>query len=381
MKQSTSHRNVVLLILLAVAAAPLAAGVTEVSGVTGEGASYLFLVPDGQDGDHWNGRVVYYAHGYQIPKIFPGPSFVPQPFLEDLVELGFAVAQSSYSQTGWAVEQAIREMHQLRGLFHAAFGVPDRSYLMGRSMGGLIVVGLAEKHPAQYDGALPICGAVGGAHLVIDQIWGARAAFDFFYPGALPGHAFDVPDALGFNEAFGAVQTAVFGDPTGALQLAGESSLDIDAIDFVELFLNLAIRIGVQAEGTSDLVARGHGHVPYDNVDVIYDVPSLDAGIQRFASTPDAERYYDHHFEPSGRIGMPVLSVHNTRDPLVPIAHEERFAQVVDSVGNGELLVRQTVDRFGHCEFRSQEVVDAFLGLVDWVENGVEPTPGDITVP
>lgn len=272
-------------------------------------------------------------------------------------------------------------MHQLSGLFRARFGVPTRSYLLGRSMGGAIVLGLAERYAEQYDGVLPICAIVGGTHLTIDQIWAVRAAFDFYYPGALPGNSSDVPDALWFGEAFGTVQAAVFASPAGALLMAGEPVLEINAVDFDELVVNLAIRIGVQAEGTSDFVARGHGHSFFDNLDVVYDNPALNAGIDRFVSTPDAERYYDHYLEPSGSLRLPVLTVHNIRDPLVGIEHELRFAQVVDAAGSSALLVQQTVDRFGHCVFKDQEVVGALVDLVNWVENGVVPVPGDITVP
>jgi pimeloyl-ACP methyl ester carboxylesterase len=369
------------LVVVELAPARLDAGITEVTGVTGRGAKYSFHVPNGLDGDVWNGKVVYYAHGYLLPKFFAEPVIQPETFLNGLLALGFAVAQSSYSRTGSAIKEAIVEMHQLRGLFRARFGEPTRSFLLGRSMGGPIVLGMAERYPGQYDGVLPICGAVGGTHLLIDQLWGVRAAFDFYYPGALPGHTFDVPDALGFGEAFAAVQGAVFGSPAGALLMAGEQALDINAANFNELVVNLAIRIGVQADGTSDLVTRSHGHIPFDNLDVVYDNPALNAGIDRFVSTPDAERYYEHYLEPSGHLSIPIVTLHNIRDPLVGIEHEVRFAQVVAAAGSSALLVQQTVGRFGHCSFKDQEVIGALLDLVDWVENGVVPAPGDVTMP
>lgn len=361
--------------------ASVGAGITEVNGVTGRGAAYRFQVPDGMDGDVWNGRVVYYAHGGQPPKLFAAPFIQPEPFLDGLLALGFAVAQSSYSGTGWAVKEAIVEMHQLQGLFRARFGAPTRAYLLGRSLGGLIVLSMADRYPGQYDGVLPICAVVGGAHMTHDEFLFMRTAFDVYYPGALPGTALDVPDEFGFADAFGAVFSAVFGDPAGALAMASEPLLNVNAADFSELTLNLALRMALQAELTGELVARSHGHNFFDNLDVVFDDPTLDARIERFVSHPDAERYLDRYFEPSGYLRIPVITLHNVRDPITSIEHEYRFADVVDAAGSSALLVQRTVDRFGHCAFNDQEVVNAMVDLVNWVEAGVVAIGGDVTVP
>lgn len=363
------------LLLVAPAAA---SGVTEVSGVTAAGAQYLFQVPDG---DAWNGRVVFYSHGYQLPSSFPEPFVFPQPFLDGLVDLGFAVAQSSYSSTGWATKQGIAQTHQLRGLFTSEFGQPLESYLLGRSMGGQIVLALAEKYPKQYAAAMPICGVVGGTHLTIDQIGGMRAAFDVYYPGVLPGNTLSVPSGLTFDDAAAAVQAAVLADPAPALQIGALAELDINAADFFELFLNILIRVGVQVDGTNDLLSRSQGHNPFDNLATTYSDPVFDASVERFTSTPDAERYYDRYYEPEGTFEVPVLSLHTTRDPLVPVEHEDRLAASAAAAGNSDLLVQRTVDRFGHCTFTDEEVIQSFLDLVEWAEGGAKPTGGDATIP
>jgi hypothetical protein len=107
----------------------------------------------------------------------------------------------------------------------------------------------------------------------------------------------------------------------------------------------------------------------------------VNAGIDRFASSPDAERYYERNVEPSGDLDIPVVTLHNVRDPLAPVEHVERLAAVMSAAGRSDLLVQQTVNRFGHCTFQDEEVVNAMVDLVNWAENGVVPTPGDVTVP
>lgn len=372
-------RLLALATTLPIVPGPVHAGITEVSGVIGKGAAYRFQVPDGMDGDVWNGRVVYYAHGTQSPT--SDPFIQPEPFLTDLLALGFAVAQSSYSGSGWAVKEAMVEMHQLRGLFRARFGTPTHAYLLGRSMGGTIVVGMAERYTGQYDGVLAICGNVGGADRVMDQVAHVWLAFDYYYPGVLPDFS-DVPDSFGFGEAFGAVWAAVMADPAGALRMAGEPTLYINAASFHELLLNIALRIAIYADGMRDLIIeRLHGHEPFDNLGVVYDDPALDAGIERIASHPSAERYIEHYQVPSGHLTVPVLTLHNVRDPIVPIEQETRFAELVDAAGSSALLVQQTVNRFGHCAFTNAEVVGAMVDLVNWAEYDVAPMPGDVTVP
>ena len=47
-------------------------------------------------------------------------------------------------------------------------GKPDRTYVWGESLGGLITELLAEKHPDWIAGAAPLCGVLGGTNLNFD---------------------------------------------------------------------------------------------------------------------------------------------------------------------------------------------------------------------
>jgi hypothetical protein len=68
-----------------------------------------------------------------------------------------------------------------------------------------------------------------------------------------------------------------------------------------------------------------------------------------------------------------VLTLHTTRDPGIPYAHETAFADAVAASGRSDLLVQRAIPRWGHCAITQGEVQSAFGDLVSWVETGVRP--------
>ena len=73
------------------------------------------------------------------------------------------------------------------------------------------------------------------------------------------------------------------------------------------------------------------------------------------------------------KIGVPVLTVHTTRDPGIPFSHEELFAATVGAAGRSDLLVQRPIDRWGHCAITPGEIQAAFADLVEWVTTGQRP--------
>ena len=99
----------------------------------------------------------------------------------------------------------------------------------------------------------------------------------------------------------------------------------------------------------------------------------VSAGVQRFAADRAALNYYARNYTPTGRIGVPVLTLHTTRDPAIPFEHEAIFHDTVASAGNSSLLVQRAINRWGHCAFTPAEVQTAFASLAFWVESGIAP--------
>ena len=61
---------------------------------------------------------------------------------------------------------------------------------------------------------------------------------------------------------------------------------------------------------------------------------------------------------------MPVVTLHTTRDPVVPEAQSVRYGEKVAAAGAGALIAQRTVDRYGHCAFQATELFDAFNALL-----------------
>jgi pimeloyl-ACP methyl ester carboxylesterase len=354
-----------------------AMGPALVEGEIGPGALYALYLPEA-----WNGDLVLYAHGWTDPAAPPAlPGFPPNinDVRDALLELGYGVAWSSYSESGYAVKDGLTRTRQLRGLFAANFGMPDKTYLMGHSMGGLISLMAAEKNPGLYAGALPMCGPVGGGQMILDYVYHARVLFDYFFPGVIPGNAMDVPDGLDFgSDVAPAVIGAVLSNPATAMEMAGVDQIGLPYTDFGELLNSILVPIFFNVAGTEDFLARTH-HGFFDNLATTYtgssDDAAVNAGVDRFRATPDARNYLEHWYLPSGSLKIPVLMLHTTLDPAASLAHMTVYEAIADAAGASDFLVQRVIDRYGHCTFTTTEHVDAFPALVRWVEPGVAPTP------
>ena len=106
-----------------------------------------------------------------------------------LLARGFAVASSSFSGNGFMLKDAAQRTHQLTGLFTARFSRPRRVLLAGHSLGSMAALQLAETYPDQYDGALVMCGFVGGTTREIEYMATARLVYDYLFPGVIPGRS------------------------------------------------------------------------------------------------------------------------------------------------------------------------------------------------
>ena len=95
--------------------------------------------------------------------------------------------------------------------------------------------------------------------------------------------------------------------------------------------------------------------------------------MARFTAHPSAVSEIARWYAPSGRLDMPVLTLHTRRDPVVPVRHEAAFAGGVDAAGSSGLLLQRIPDRFGHCAFPLAEKLAAVNDLATWVRSGVRP--------
>lgn len=354
----------------------------QVTGEIGPGALYGLYKPV-----NWNREVVYYSHGFvdaSAPVALPTTQDGAEALRDALGTMGYAVAYSSYSSNGYDYADGLRRTHQLRGLVRANFGVPTRNWLAGHSLGSQIALGLAEGKANQYDGALLMCGVVGGSRYQFNWVGDIRVLFDYFYPGVLPGDVTAWPANLNpYAEIPPRVLAAIGANPTGFGAIMRIDQTPLAGTNQTELVTSLITDLIWHARGIGDVTGRTQGHLPYENIHTTYTsallpaafMAQLNATVPRYDSPPDAQAWLDRYFEPTGDVGIPVLTLHTIHDQSVPYRHETRFAGLVAAAGTGNLVVQRAINRYGHCNFQPSEVLTAFTDLVTWVNTGVRPTP------
>jgi pimeloyl-ACP methyl ester carboxylesterase len=362
--------STIAIALLATAGPALAQ--QHVEGRTGSGALYALDMPAA-----WNGDLVVYAHGIVdpvLPVALPSAQDNFAILREALMDRGFAVASSSFSENGFALKDGVQRTHQLTGLFTAQFGRPRRVLLAGHSLGSMAALAVAESFPEQYDGALIMCGFVGGTTKEIEYMANARVAFDYFFPAVipLPGSVFEILPDTDFTPGsglFNAVQGALVGGLASSktFQFASVAGLQWNTLqELVTAAMNV---IGFNLRYTQSVLDHTHGHIPFDNRQTVYagsaDDAALNAGIQRWTGDADALNYIGQYYTPTGALQIPVQTLHTSRDPVVPAWHEDEFVQAVADQGAASLLEGSIVTAFGHCNFTNAQALAAFDRLVE----------------
>jgi len=353
---------------------------TTIGGTIGPGAEYEIAMPM----ESWNGELVVYAHGIVSPS---DPVALPNNdslcFLRDvLTSQGFALIYSSYSENGYAVKDGMQRTHQLRGIFTSKVRRPKRVYLVGSSLGGQIAVMLAEKYPGQYDGVLSISGLLGGGFEETRYVMNARILFEYFFPGVIPGTVDYVPPGVDFTPG-GPTYTAVFTALMQGLSLPGQPTLqfastaELPGINATEILMAGMYVAGFAITHGNKLFEFTNGKMPFDNTETVYsgsaDDDALNKNVIRYASDPAAVNYMEHYYTPTGDLRIPLIALHATRDPIVPIFHEPMYADAVANAGATWYLLQRTVDAFGHTGVSNDIITAAFSDLVGWVATGVKP--------
>jgi pimeloyl-ACP methyl ester carboxylesterase len=259
---------------------------------------------------------------------------------------------------------------------------PKRVFLFGVSPGGIIGMLLTEKYPQQYDGTFLASGVVGGTRAEVQYISDTKVLFDVLYPSVHLGGLYDpIPITDPNTQLIQPVVAAVTANPTnlGILNLITRRPLAGN--NGQELTQSLITVLGFQVFGAADLLDRTHEHSFFDNEGHTYtgSVPPavtgpINAAVARYQSTADARTWMDHYGEPSGELRIPVLTIHNTRDPVVPFFHEALLKDAVHPRLRRPSVQRQK-NSYGHVAFTPDELVQNFQDLVHWVDTGVRPTP------
>lgn len=337
---------------------------TEIGEING--AKFRIDIPE-----NWNGGLVIYCHGYSsVPGAFKEQKL--SPLFAVFTDQGYALAQSGYAAGGWAVEEAVTDTEELRRYFGTKYGKPKETYVTGHSMGGFLTMLLMERYPTSYDAGLALCGPLAPANFFIGRgAFDARVVFDYYFPGALPPPDQVPTDYRNSPDKSKALLTLLDGQPEKSAALrrytGAHSNRDLAStmVFLTDLFRELQQRAGGN---------------PFDNRDQIYecteDYNALNKGVKRYSANPRAAEYIRTWYTPTGRLSHPMLAIHTTYDPLVPVRIPDMYATIADSAGSRDMFVQQYVEHDGHCAIQPAEIGRGFTQLREWKNDGTRPQSG-----
>jgi pimeloyl-ACP methyl ester carboxylesterase len=379
---------------------------TLVSGSIGA-AQYRIDIPA-----TWNGTLFLYSHGYVAPGRINLATDSPLPLISSwLLDHGYAMAGSSYSSTGWAIEDAFKDQIAVLDLFNQRFSKPKRVIAWGGSLGGIITAGLVQTYPDRFAGAIPLCGVLaGGVATWNTGLDGAYAFKTLLAPtsplqlvgitdpkanAALAAQVFDQAAATPQGQARIALIAALgdlpgWFDPTApepasndysgqqAAQARWESQVDFP-FEF-QYRAELEQRAGGNPSWNTGVDYAHQLAISSNNAEVtaLYSAAGLDLAAdlralnsgRRINADPKAAAYLDRFVSFDGNLTVPVLTMHTIGDGLVVPQDETAYGDVVRAAGKQDLLRQLFVRRAGHCAFSASETIMAIEAMVARLDSG-----------
>jgi hypothetical protein len=371
------------------------------------GSTYCTVIPA-----NWNHDVVIFAHGYVDPTYTDPtmPTLVGIPYEQLLLpgstdtlpglvtRLGYAFAITSYSKKGLAVKGGVDDVVALANEFKTQNAGTRFVYLVGASEGGLVTTLAIEKFGGQvFKGGVATCGPVGDFQKQINYWGDFRVIFDFFFPGALPStppfSPVNIPPTLpDMWRTYETIQMGPFWIPNpkptdyqkgiGALVVGGmvipekptlnlisttKAPVDLGNLSASILETTLGI-LSYNVLATMDGIQELGGQ-PYNNSSPwkkYHDPlnPALDSDINAGVFRTESDGLDLSLYQTSGRLTAPLVTMHNTGDPIVPYWHEMLYLNKVVSKGSFWKYINIPIARYGHCNFKPSEALFAFFLMV-----------------
>lgn len=382
---------------------------TCISGALADGTPYEFVVPA-----RWNGTVV-------VALDFAG-SGLTEPLTARLLADGVARGGTSRAITGWDIRAAIDNQAEALARFEQAYGPARTAVASGSSMGGFVAAGTAQVHPDVFDGAVPMCGGLGGSVAQWNQKLDTVFVLERLIAPGLP--VIDIPEDIesarqAWIDALAAAQATPEGRARIALAAAigqlpawgrnpdGSAPPPPDRRDAAALqqgaYLALAggplPYIG-QAMSSRRQIMEVVGGNPSWNTGVDYakqlreadpalrnavrdlyqaaglkleDDLRILAAAPRIAADPEAVERFARGIVLDGRLRIPVLTLSNIGDQISTVAQQESYERKARQAGAGALLRQTYTESVGHCDFSPAEQHAALTALFDRLRSGHWP--------
>jgi pimeloyl-ACP methyl ester carboxylesterase len=377
-----------------------------VTGTLGDGATYELQCPAGA----WNGTLFLFSHGYVTPGGANPASDASDPVTANwLLASGYALAGSSYATTGWAIQQAIPDQAATVAVFGKDYRSPRHTVAWGESLGGMITAGLIQDYPRLFSAALPACGVLSGGVATWNTAFDAAFAFQQLIAPSVRVTGISNPGAnlTAAETALAAAQQT----PQGRARLALVSAMgdtpgwftpgsaepaptDYPAQEANQFEWASQVTFPFVFDFRAELESRAGGNPSWTTgvnfasqlanstdrheVESLYAAAGLNLNTDlralnsapRISANPASVRYLTNNIVYTGRISVPVLTIHTTGDGLVVPENEQAYRQAVDQAGDASLLRQVFVSRAGHCAFTPAEMITAIGVLLKRMTTG-----------
>lgn len=325
-----------------------------------------------------NADLVIFAHGFVDPSkpvgipydqlVLPDGTSIPGLVLQ----LGMSFAAPSYPTNGLAIVEGVADVKNIATYFKNHYGQPNRVFLTGVSEGGLVTAKAIESAPDVFRGGVAACGPVGDFNYQISYFMDVRVVFDYFFKNVLPGSPISIPDDLrqNFNSCTTVtctqpyadkIRAALLADPAKAAQLTKVTRVPTGP-DPQQSVIDV---LWYNAVETNDAFQKLGGS-PYDNRFRWYSGSSndllLNLSVQRFKPDSAAVQAVSAGYQTTGKVTVPLVTLHTTGDNVVPFPHEILYTTKVALSGSLNNFVPIPISRYGHCQFTP---VEAVIGL--WI--------------
>ena len=363
-----------------------AASTCDPDGTQESGSIYRICMPPPAQ---YNGILVIWAHGFQDAGT---PVAIPEDQLclggiciPDIVNsLGFGFATNSYSKTGMAILEGKADILDLVDIYTHQKGAPSKVYLVGASEGGIITALSVEQSPSVFSAGLAACGPVGNFPYQINYFGDARATFEYFFPGLIPGLFHPDPSLVAnWQSYYELIVKPVVFDPANRSKLdqwarvAKLPFVETDYLNTVAVSVEDALRYSVV--NVNDAAAT-IGGFPFGNNTRWYRGSDndllLNIFVPRIAADPAALAVMNTSYATTGVLQRPLITLHTLKDQQVPYFHESLYA--LKTIASGAFLTRHfniPINRFEHCNFTAEELLVSFAVML-FFDNNVQQISG-----
>ena len=326
-----------------------------------------------------NGDLVIFAHGYVTPGA-PADSWTSELLIGGvslpavLNQAGYAFAASDYRKTGLAIVEGIEDTLALANAARAGsipgLSIPSHIYLIGASEGGLVSTLSAEATSGAYNSAGAACGPIGSFQGQLNYFGDFRVLFDYFFPNVIPGSPVSAADTQAAAAQWAALSTVAIpnalADTSKTQQLFKVMGTPLPG-DPTTLLTTVLEVLAYNIFGTADAQAELGGQ-PYQNTTRIYLGSSndilLNLRVKRYKADPAALAKVAANYETSGKLNVPLVTIHTLSDPVIPYWHEPLYTAKTLFAGDLLSRINLPIAAYGHCNFTSGDILAAFALVV-----------------